>query len=527
MPRRRDLGVAWALGWVVLWGLAASSGLPTTAEEPAAAETPSVDPPAGDDVDAAPSDELAADNAGEPEAGEEPVAIEEPSPADAPVAEPARPDVRRIRLKLDASGEIFAPAGRDVPPVRRPITVDARFDFVQVAGEGVQDTERRYLDATADVRVDGSSQQTRLPSDVRTIRVALRGATPTPYLDAGFPTREELDLLETPFDPLLVDRILPPTAVAIGDSWPVSPDIVAGLLAIDTVESGGVDARLDDVSDGRAVVRLTGIVDGAADGVPTHVTVEGTCGLTTARDEERYRLGGGETSLAITLTERREASHVAPGFDIEARVTLASAPLETAPAAAGAGAASRPGGEGRPGLVWYRDSAGRYDLVHDARWRVIEDGSDGLVMRLLDHGALVAQCSIASLPPAPAQKPPSIAEVERDLERSLAGQFGRLEHSSEATRSDGVRFVRVAAGGRADGLPFRWIHHVLTDAAGHRLAVTCMLEESQATRFGTADRALIDGVSFPAAAVAGGETGGDRPADGDRQARLPMESRTP
>jgi len=116
----------------------------------------------------------------------------------------------RIRIKLDATGEIFAPAGRDVPPVRRPIAVDARFDFVQTdsaaADRGVI---RRYRDAAADVKVEDAVRAARLPTDARTLRVAIVGATPTPSLDTGFLTREELDLLETPFDPLLLDRLLP------------------------------------------------------------------------------------------------------------------------------------------------------------------------------------------------------------------------------------------------------------------------------------------------------------------------------
>ena len=170
---------------------------------------------------------------------------------------------------------------------------------------------------------------------------------------------------------------------------------------------------------------------------------------------------------------------------------------------------------------------GRYDLVHDARWRAIENGPDGLVMRFVDRGALVAQCSITALPRSASQSPPTIAEVERDLQRSLDGQFGRLEHSSEATRSDGVRFVRVVATGRADGLPFRWIHYVLTDADGDRVAATCTLEDSLEKRFGTADRELVDGIRLPAAEDSAAENSRDDGSGVDRQARLPQESRTP
>lgn len=454
-----------------------------------------------------------------------------PEPADEAVESPSEPVVEavpshRIRMKLDVTGEIFAPAGRDVPPVRRPIAVDARFDFVQTGSAAADHgVIRRYRDAAADVRVEDAVRTTRLPADARTLRAMVQGATPTPSLDTGFLTREELDLLETPFDPLLLDRLLPDAAPMSGGSWTVPADAVAGLLAIDTVEAGTLDATLVEVSDGRAEVKFSGILDGAADGVPTHVVVEGTYAVPAAA-AGGMRLDAGITNLAVQIQERREASHVAPGFDIEARLTVARTATEERADVADAVAASaasvdRRRGAGRPGFVWHRDAAGRFDLVHDARWRVIEDGPDGLVMRLVDRGALVAQCSIIALPRAPALAPPTIAEVERDLERSLAGQFGRLEHSSEATRSDGVRLVRVVATGRADGLPFRWIHAVLTDDDGDRVAVTCTLEDSQEKRFGTADRELLDGIQLPGGGESAGKTAEGHDTAPDRQARLP------
>jgi hypothetical protein len=107
-----------------------------------------------DDADA--SDE--ADASAEPQATAEPEGTEGPEgPAIAdPIGPPdngvaASSPSHRIRIKLDVAGEIFAPAGRDVPPVRRPIAVDARFDFVETGsdepGRGV--TRRyRYHDIT-------------------------------------------------------------------------------------------------------------------------------------------------------------------------------------------------------------------------------------------------------------------------------------------------------------------------------------------------------------------------------------------
>ena len=452
-----------------------------------------------------------------------------PAADDQPVAATAR-----VRVKLDVTGEIFAPAGRDAPPLRLATNLDAMFDFTEVplADQGTGEplagqplVERRFADAVAELRLDGATRRIALAPEARVVRVAIRGTTPSPFLERGFLTRDEPDLLEIPFDPLVAAEIRPGHDVAPGESWTISADVAAGLLSIDTIESGGLEGRLDEVVDGVATVRVSGLVDGAADGVPTHVTVEGSCRMPAGDAVDgRHALGAAIESAAITIRERREAGHVAPGFDVEARVSFARTAIadddrdRTVRAAAGA---PRDDAPGRPGLVWHRDALGRFEVVHETGWRPIEDGPDGLVMRLVDHGALVAQCSITALPRGSAEAPPTIAEVERDLARSLAGQFGAVEHSSEATRTDGVCIVRVIAGGRAGDLPFRWVHAVLTDEAGHRLAVTCLLEASMAERFGDADRRLVDGIRLPAGPVTAPE------AAGDREARLPQDSRTP
>ncbi len=507
---------------------------PVADADPAAEAPPETDPepvpePAADVApEAAPAEPPPATNeAGDPEpvASLTPPSQAEPAADPAPAATPApAPAAHRVKVDIDVAGELFAPTGRDAEPVRQSIAVEARFEFIERSGTAAATVVREYAEAAAVVRVADEPARVALPADARRVAVALRGTMPAPYLADGFLSRDELDLLDTPFDAVLLDRLLPAEPVAVGAKWTVAPDAAAGLLAIDTLETGGIDAELQAVDGATATVRLTGIIDGAADGVPTHLVVEGDCSLAAEPVDERWRLTATRVA-AVTIRERRQASHVAPGFDVEARVSVARRSTDAAAMAAEpptAGGTGRRRGTGRPGLVWHRDQGGRYDLVCDARWRVVEDAPTGLVMRLVDRGALVGQCSLTSLPRGDALAPPTIAEVQRDIERSLAGQFGRFEHASEATRSDGVRIVRVVSEGMAEKLPFRWIHHVLTDAEGRRAAATFMLEASAAKRFAEADRELIDGFAFPAGEpVESAPVAAEAAPPPDREARAP------
>lgn len=512
------------------WILAIFLAWPAAADEPEGA----VDAPPADAPVATAAEPTAETEPASPAAEAAPVEGTTAPDAAAPPAEatlPPAPTPRRVQVQLDVRGELFAPAGRDTDPVRQPIAVEARFDFVERPATGDDVAARReYREAKAVVRIDDRSDEIALPADARRVAVALRGTTPTPYLADAFLSREEADLLDTPFDSLLLDRLLPVDPIGVGGKWTVPADATAGMLAIDTIESGGLEAELIAVDAAQATVRVTGIVDGAVDGVPTHLTIEGDCRVTAtaAVDPSMWRLIAPQVA-AVTIRERRQAGHVAPGFEVEARVGIVRRPVapggaeETATSPAAAPSIRRRGA-GQPGLVWHADRNGGYDLVCDARWRVVEDGPTGLVLRLVDHGALVGQCSLTALPPSDALAPPTIAEVQRDIERSLAGQFGRFEQASEATRSDGVRIVRVVSEGTAENLPFRWIHHVLTDSSGRRAAATFMLEAAAAKRFAAADREFVDGLAFPGTPAPADPTPG---APADRTAGVPRETVTP
>ena len=463
-----------------------------------------------------------------------------------PLAVARSPD-QRVRVKLDVTGVLFAAAGRAAESVHEPITVAAAFDFLESpAGDASEDSPegaekavatRRYFDATAEISIAGQSSRTVLAADARLLSVARQGTMALPFLRESFLSRDEIDLLETPFDSILLDELLPKSPMADGDAWQVPGDVTAGLLAIDTVENGTLEARLVTVVAGTATIALAGAIDGAIDGVPTHVVVEGTFTATAREEEDRHVIEGGVAGIAVVLRERRQASHVAPGFEVEARLDLKRSPADAAADVAGedasaadeqvAAATLRRRGSGRPGLIWHRDAAGRYDLVYDSRWRSVEDSPSGHVLRLVDHGALVAQCSITALPRANADVTSTIEEVQRDIKQSLAGQFGQFAGATEFERDAAaagaeegaagsrgkIKVVRVASTGTAEGLPFRWIHYVLTDGEGRRASVTFMLEASLEKRFGDADRALVDGLQFEPEAV--------------REARLPEKTLLP
>ena len=96
-----------------------------------------------------------------------------------------------------------------------------------------------------------------------------------------------------------------------------------------------------------------------------------------------------------------------------------------------------------------------------------------------------------------------------------------------APAEPGIARAATEAAGTAEGRPFRWMHHVLADGAGRRVAVTCMVEQPMASRFATADRDLVDGLLVAPGEGGGGAAEGPKSPPDDRAARVPAKSRMP
>lgn len=434
----------------------------------------------------------------------------------------------RVETSLTVRGDLITPGAEGETATRQPIDMKAAFDFVEpVADSATAPATRRYRRATAAVQVGETATRTTLAADARDVIVELVGTTPTPRLAESFLSRQEAELLDTPFDWSLLPRLAPDGGVTKNQTWKVPADVVAGLVAIDTVNEGGIEVTLTDTSAGAATMKLVGTVNGAVDGVATVIAINGqaVAQCVAAGPADTWLVTAPIHKLDVTLSEKRDAGWVAPGLDVEATVSMqrSEAPADPAwnekhrldPPIAG-----RPAGQGRAGVVWHRHPHGRYTLALDRRWRVVEDGPEGLVMRLVDRGAMIAQCSLLPLPRSAPEKPPTVEQVSRDVQTSLGEQFGLIATAEATTRDDGTHVVRVMAEGSAEGRAFCWIHHVFSDSEGHRAAVTCMFEPAMAERFGGADHELAAGLVLLDSKPDSSDT------SGLRSGRFPAQGRT-
>jgi hypothetical protein len=312
----------------------------------------------------------------------------------------------------------------------------------------------------------------------------------------GFLTQPEADLLTVAFDPLYLRALVPPSDQACGMQWELNQAVIADLLCIDTIHSGGLKATIKGCADEGTTVQIQGNIKGAVNGAATSITVEGDYDWTTEDNA-----AGSVSMLHIVIKESRDVSYMAPGIDIDAVIEMsrrAQKKLRPRVVAASSGGMAKDGrsrrGPGKPGFRWTCDPYDRYDVVYENNWKIIEEGSEYLMMRFVDQGALVGQVTLTPLPLQ--SKVLTLSDFENDIEQTLGEQFGHLVSASTFSRDDGTTIMRVASVGESEDLPFHWIHYHLRSIEGRRLSLAFVVESRHLVRFSEADRRYIEGVDL-------------------------------
>jgi len=129
-------------------------------------------------------------------------------------------------------------------------------------------------------------------------------------------------------------------------------------------------------------------------------------------------------------------------------------------------------------------------------WHVISNGRDGIVLRLVERGDLIAQCNVSRLHDLPAGKQIGLEELQRDIRKTLRTRFAQFEHAEMERSKTGRRILRVTALGDVDAVPIRWIYHHLSTESGERAAFVFTLEDEMVTRFAASDQSLVESLQF-------------------------------
>lgn len=393
-----------------------------------------------------------------------------------------------VLAAVEMEGELrLNPDGKGV--TTRPMRVTANLAFDEKTLEADQGHHRHvvrsYKKAEAEIKVGGAKPLSNvLRDDVKLICVKTSDESATVYSPLGPMLRDELELLKIPGDPIVWNALLPTKPVTPGDTWKPADTTLAKLLNIEVITQANVTAKLVEVKGGLAMMELDGSVAGAVAGIATDLNLKAKYNFDVAKRQVTW--------LALGVAEKRAIGHAVPGYDITARVRISAVPL-TASAELADGLLKSFDLKLSSGstLLSHDSPEGAFQVLHDRRWHVMADHRDATILRLIDHGDLIAQCNITRLRDQPADKYLALDAFTQEITGTLGKNFEQIVTADESTTENGLRQLCVVIAGQAQDVPVQWTYYHLTDRTGRSTSMVFTMDARLADRFAELDRSIV------------------------------------
>ncbi|MCE9606901.1 MAG: hypothetical protein K8U03_18595 [Planctomycetia bacterium] len=404
----------------------------------------------------------------------------------------AKADVSKVEAVLEIGGVLTLKEKSGIKSL--PTSVVARFAYDEKLLDDTADARRsarNYRQAEAKYVVDKLTTEAKLDDARKLFLIRTTDAQPEMLCPLAPLTADELDLVQIPFNSLLVEQLLPSKEVAVGDAWTHTDRFIAGLLNLDAVSQTTVASVLTEIDDTSARIELKGVVQGAIDGVATEIEITG-----------RYKFDRAQkrvTWLAVLMKEKRSIGHVEPGLEVQSRLQMVIAPTTEPEALNNDNLEEVVAGPTADALrIRYSSSDKLFAFDHDRRWHVMADRANVLSLRMVDRGELVAQCNVTSVVLPDATRRPTLAQFQADVRRSLDKHFGQFTQVTEAENSLGHTVFRAEATGEVEELAITWIYYLVQDAHGRQTVFAFTCEQPMLERMAGADEEIISTLQFAA-----------------------------
>ena len=405
-------------------------------------------------------------------------------------AEPDAESTVRVDVVVEAAGELKFREKETVKSLTTAVTARLGYEEKPLPSAEVPlRSIRAYRTAEAKIQVDQTTLEPKLAAERNLVIVQGTDAQPLVYSPLGPLSTDELELLQIPFNSLLIDAMLPNKEAAIGDSWKLQDALLTGLLNLDAVSASDVSSKLAEIDAESARVEFQGSVQGALGGVAAEFEITG---------RYKFNLKAKRISwLAALVKEKRAIGHVEPGVVATTRIQMVIAPA-VEPEELHAANLRELTLDPVPETVRlsYASIPGKFRLEHDRRWHVMTDAREVLSLRMVDRGELIAQCNVRSIPLADPERRPTLAQFQADIRRSLDAHFRQFAKVGESQNSLGQTIFRAEAIGTVQELEIHWLYYLVCDPNGRQVVLAFTVEEPMLERLGTGDADLVGTVRF-------------------------------
>lgn len=398
---------------------------------------------------------------------------------------------RLVKAVVEVNGELKLNAdGSKV--TKLPLRVRGDLEYAERTLEQTETTRtdaRFYETGTATIQVADAKLQSALDEDHQLIVARVDGTQQTLFSPLGPLSRDELELVDIQGSTTLLNRLTPIQPVALGTEWSHEADFVAAFLGLDAVADSDVKSTLRTVEGAIAIIDMSGKVSGAVDGVSSDIVLKAKYNV----DLKSHTV----TWLAMSIREDRAIGHATPGFEVTARIRVATSEQPTPPSLADEALAGLPlSPKDGTTLISLASKVGGFSLLHARAWQVMIDRPDVTILRLVDQGDLIAQCNLSSLHDLEPGKRVTLDALRADIQKALGDNFGEFVEASQRTNQQGLRVLRAVVSGVASELPIQWIYYHISNDEGRQVALVFTMDNKVVEKFAASDDALVTSFAF-------------------------------
>lgn len=350
---------------------------------------------------------------------------------------------------------------------------------------------REYVTANLENWVNGKSHVQKLRPNCMQTRVLEHDGTWEQFCPGQPLEHREVELLRSPINTAVLERILPKQPAKTNSSWTISDEDAQSILNLEAVHQSDFHAKIVGVERGIAKMELQGKLQATADSVPTEIQIHGSAHIQLCSQGAIIKW------LGVSIKETREISQYRPGFSVTARIQLIrQEQLDKQLVQRAELLELIAQDDPSRWLICHESAKGNYAMYTGRNWITFLDGSEDSVLRLIDNNQSIAQCNISQLPKLDAGTHLTTEGLEADVRSALKDRFGEVLETTEKLTASKLRLLRMEVSGTQEQIPIHWIYAHLSDDSGRRLALVFTLAAEHAERFAGSDLQILDSLQF-------------------------------
>lgn len=295
-------------------------------------------------------------------------------------------------------------------------------------------------------------------------------------------TQPELELIQSPADPLCIAELFSKDDVEVGASWKPGYQALARFLSVDSIESSSVNLKVKKVDKGVARIYIGGKVIANAFDVTSSINLYGLALINLKAKQIQ--------SLKLTLQMDRPAGQIEPGYKGTSKFASTFDYGQETDWLSNRKLAKLAKSRKIQQRLQHTSVAGAFQIVFEPRWKLIASETDSAIMRFIDKGNLITQCNVVMLPTRPADQPLSLKKFESEITKAIdADKNAQVVTSNQRQTTNGLAALSVVIEGEEDGLPVNWFYYHVSGKDGRQMTFVFTLAKSVAVQAkGVADQ---------------------------------------